>query len=72
MNEKLPNQRFLKIDEIYAFISHDDVGEGIMGFMARNGQWMPMIGSDLEAVNNLKTIANAIGAPYEIRYFKKV
>lgn len=69
MNQKLPNKRFLKIEEIYAFIAEDGAGEGIMGFTTPDGRSIPMIGADLERVNQLKPIADAAGVPYEIRYF---
>ncbi len=71
---RLQNGRFLKITEIYAFISVDDQGnEGIMGAMQLNGVMMPLIGADTERVESLIPIANKIkqmtGMDYEIRYF---
>lgn len=73
MNNKLANGQFLRITEIYAFISKDKEGhEGIMGFNSPNG-WMPMIGADIERVDQLVPIADKIagmsGQKYEIRYF---
>ncbi|MDE2223495.1 MAG: hypothetical protein KGK03_10555 [Candidatus Omnitrophica bacterium] len=73
-NQKLDNKRYLRITEIFAFVSKDKDGhEGIMGFKAPDGTWMPMIGADLERVDQLVPIANRItevtGQKYEIRYF---
>jgi len=71
---KLQNGRFLRITEIYAFVSKDkDGNEGIMGAMQNNGTMMPLIGADIERVDSLIPIANRIkeltGIDYEIRYF---
>jgi len=72
---KLENGRFLRITELYAFVSKDKLGnEGIMGFSLLNGNMMPMIGADIERVDSLIPIANKIkketGMDYEIRYFE--
>ena len=69
------NGRFLKITEIYAFVSVDDEGnEGIMGFQTSQGM-MPMIGADLERVASLIEVADKIkentGMDYEVRTFKQ-
>mgnify|MGYP001607987264 CR=1 FL=1 len=71
---KLENWRFLRITEIYAFISKDkDNNEGIMGMRQIDGTMMPLIGADIERVESLIPIANKIkeitGMNYEIRYF---
>lgn len=71
---KLKNNRFLKITEIYAFISKDKNGnEGIMGVKQIDGSWMPLIGADIERVESLVPVADKIkqltGVDYEIRYF---
>lgn len=72
MNMKLENKKFLRITELYAFVAIAEDGEGLMGGMAPNGQWFPFIGADLERVEQLKSIADKVGVPYEIRYFKSV
>lgn len=72
MNVKLENKRFLKINEIYAFIATEDGGEGIVGAkMPGTDLMLPFIGADLERVESLKKIADALGIKYEIVYFKR-
>ena len=64
-----------KITRLYAFIAIDpeDGDEGVLGFLSPDGQWMPMIGADMERVASLKPMAEEIskatGVKYEIRYF---
>ena len=74
MNVKLENKRYLAITELYAFVAVQEDGEGIMGFGTPDGTMLPMIGADLERVEALKPIAEAMskakGIKYEIRYFK--
>lgn len=62
------------ITELYAFVIEGDDGEeGIMGFHSKNG-WVPMIGADMARVEALreiaKLIADSVGKPYTIKYFK--
>lgn len=75
MNKKQSNSKFLKIDELYAFIAVDKDGEGVMAFK-EGGIWIPMIGADMERVDSLKPFADHLskksGIPYEIRRFKRV
>ena len=71
---RLENGRFLRITEIFAFISKDkDGNEGIMGAMTNEGTMMPLIGADVDRVDSLFPVANKIkeitGIDYEIRYF---
>ena len=71
---RLQNGRFLKITEIFAFVSKDKEGnEGIMGAMQLDGTMMPLIGADVERVESLIPVADMIkkmtGMDYEIRYF---
>lgn len=71
---KLENNRFLRITEIFAFVSKDKEGnEGIMGALGDDGMWVPLIGADQERVDSLIPIADKIkeitGMDYEIRYF---
>lgn len=64
-----------KITQLFAFIAdEDDKGnQGIMAFNDGHG-WMPMIGSDLGRIKQLKPIADQIkgltGKPYRIMKFK--
>lgn len=78
---KLANKRYLKITELYAFISVDpaDGSEGLIGALAQEQGvivWMPFISCDEERFNALKEkadeIAKETGIPYVIRYFKQV
>lgn len=71
MSQRLPNGRFQRINELYAFISIDENGdEGLMAFFSI-GTWMPMVGADLDNVKSLREIANKSGQKYEIRKFKQ-
>ena len=59
-----------KITALFAFVSigSDPDDEGIMEFQTYNETWMPMIGSDMTRINELKPIADKIskiaGTPY--------
>jgi hypothetical protein len=55
MNEKNPNGRFLRIDELWAWISHDEEGEGILGFGA-----IPLIGADQDRIESYRVHAQHI------------
>ncbi len=52
-----------RIDKMYAFVM-EDTGpddEGIIGAMAPNsGQWMPLVGGDMERMESLKPVAAAV------------
>lgn len=72
---KLGDGRFLKITELFAFVSVDKNGhEGIMGALCNDGTMMPLIGADVERVDFLIPVAEEVkkitGMNYEIRYFK--
>lgn len=49
---------YLKITEMWAFVSVDEAGnEGIIGF--KNGDtWMPLVGADSARIAELRPIAN--------------
>lgn len=47
------------IDEMFAFIAIDDGGEGITGFKSPMG-WMPMVGADMDRIEQFKPIAQAL------------
>ena len=64
----------LKIDRIWAFVAVDDNGdEGIMSALMGEVH-MPLIGADMDRVNQLRGHAELIsklsGVRYELRYFK--
>lgn len=75
---KLANGNFFKITELFAFVSvhPNGQGEGIMAVQLKDGLWMPLIGADLERIEQLKPIADQMvegtDIHYELRYFKAV
>lgn len=75
-NIRLDNGRFFEINEIYAFISHEDGSEGIIGMLGPDGVMMPFIGADLKRVETLRPLADMVakarGIKYEVRYFRRV
>jgi hypothetical protein len=48
------------IDEMYAFISSDETGEGVVAMLLQDGTQLPMIGADMERIDSLREIAQAI------------
>jgi len=44
-----------KIQSMYAFISEDETGEGIVGMLTRDG-WIPMMGADTDRVKSIMPI----------------
>lgn len=75
-NPKLTNGNFLRIDRLYAFISTGERGEGVIAMHLPNGQVFPLIGADLERVEQCKPYADRLtqetGVSYEIRLFERV
>ena len=65
------------IDRMYAFVA-DDGGpsdEGVMAFIAPGtGQWMPMVGADLDRIKSLLPMAESIshqtGKPFKVLLFE--
>jgi hypothetical protein len=62
------------ITELYAFIAENESGkEGVMAWLTPEGVWLPMIGADMERVDSMRKIADAIAATsdttYEVRKF---
>lgn len=55
----------LRIDEMYAFVSQDDDGEGIVGFKTPDG-WMPMVAADMARVESLKPMAEKLAVGMRI------
>jgi hypothetical protein len=51
-----PKNYIKKIESIYAFLSVDEFGEGVMGATLPNGVFMPLVGADIERINSLKPI----------------
>lgn len=50
------------IHHLYAFVAVDSDGdEGIMAFQ-HGGGWMPMVGANMERVDQLRPIAAVVGA----------
>lgn len=49
-----------RIDQIYAFVAEEEPGdEGIVA-MPIGDKWLPLIGSDMERVDDLKIIAKSL------------
>lgn len=64
----------LRIEQMYAFVVVDDDGtEGIPAFGTPDGTAMPMVGADIERVDQLRPIAQAmarqLGKPIEVLLF---
>lgn len=52
---------YMKIDEIYAFLSIDEKGnEGVCSAQMPSGNWLPMLAADMARVNDLRNIAEHI------------
>lgn len=49
----------LSIDRMFAFISVDEEGEGIIGFQSPMG-WMPMVGADEARIESLRPLAQRV------------
>lgn len=60
------------IKEVFAFTTIDEDGtEGVIGFRSPDGQWMPLVGADMERVESLMPIAKSIGEVHNKRIFLK-
>jgi len=65
-----------KIERLYAFIATDpeDGDEGVMAFSTQDGLMLPMIGADMDRVDQLRSIADGIskatGVDQQIKYFE--
>jgi len=46
-----------KIESMYAFIAQDETGEGVCGFKAPDGTWLPLVGADMDRVKSLMPVA---------------
>jgi hypothetical protein len=49
-----------RIDSIYAFISSDETGEGVVAMWTQDMGWLPMIAADEARLENLKPVARVI------------
>jgi hypothetical protein len=49
-----------RIDEMYAFISSDETGEGVVALTMSDGTTIPMVGADMMRINDLRPIAQDI------------
>jgi len=65
------------IKKLFAFVIHDNddlEDEGLMAFQTQSGEWMPMVGADMDRVDSLIPIANEIAnllqRPYKIATFE--
>lgn len=69
-------EKLLRIEKMYAFIAVDPVDgtEGVCSIMMQ-GNYMPLVGADMERVDSLKPhaqrIANVSGAEIKLCYFSK-
>jgi len=59
----------LKIEQMFAFVSCDDEGEGVIGFKGSDG-WMPMVGADMDRVKSLLPMVVAMGVDFKILKFE--
>lgn len=65
----------VRIGQLYAFVALDpaDNTEGLCGFLAADGTWMPMVGADMAMVERLRPIAHRLardsGAPVRLLRF---
>lgn len=61
------------VDVIFAFLAHDDEGEGIVCVPAPGGIVMPLVGADLARIESLRPyaqmVANARQRPVRLVYF---
>ena len=62
-----------KIKEMYAYVAEEEFGEGLMAFLNSEGIWMPMVGADMDRLEDLTPIAEkiskAVGRPFKILKF---
>jgi hypothetical protein len=49
----------VRIDQMYAFVALDpeDDTEGIVAFLAPGSGWMPMVGADMQRIDQLRPFA---------------
>lgn len=51
------------IEEMFAFCAEEKEGdEGVIGFKATNGDWIPLVGADMNRIKSILHIAEQIGA----------
>jgi hypothetical protein len=49
------------ITEMFAFCTEEKEGdEGVIGFLSPQGQWIPLVGADMDRVKSLLNIAKEI------------
>jgi hypothetical protein len=56
-----------RINELYAFISSDETGEGVIALTMSNGNTIPMVGADMERIESLRPIAQEIADDSRIK-----
>lgn len=64
-----------RITELFAFVAVDHDGdEGVIGFRHPSGDWLPLVGADMERIESLKPFAMktaaASGKPVKLLRFK--
>ena len=56
-----------KILEMYAFVSQDKDGEGIIGMKGPDGNWVPLVGAEMDRIESLKMIARKISKATDMK-----
>jgi hypothetical protein len=51
-----------RIEQVWAFVSDDAEGEGVVAAMTKGGAWLPLVGADMERVEALRPIAQMIAS----------
>ena len=59
----------LKIEQMFAFVSCDEAGEGVIGFKGSDG-WMPMVGADMDRVKSLLSMVVGMGVDFKVLKFE--
>ena len=61
------------IEEMYAFVSEDETGEGIIAQFTPDHGWLPLVGADQARVDSLRpyaqATANTTGTPVKLLKF---
>ena len=60
-----------KITEMFAFVAEDKElpgDEGVIGFRNHYGEWMPLVGADMDRVSSLKPLADQVSQATGIKY----
>jgi hypothetical protein len=64
-----------KIDKLYAWISTDEFGEGVLEYEVPNMGWMPMVGADRKRIESYRGLVERIvvvtGRPVKLVVFSR-